>query len=402
MPKIADVRKEIATKQGSITKTESEIVKQKAAFKVIATAQQKAEADAKKEKDPTRKKAFEKESSTKRTEGEAKLKLIENLEKSIEKFEASITELEKSVEELEAGVAEFAQARLDYLAWWPGEKGKLDAAVGKVVLEAKAAEKALDETDQAVTAGNADLAGTKAAAAEAAAKRAKTQYDAVNSLIGGWQNKEWTKQRNLNAKDFGVDPADVAVHAGLAARAYATFKLGDAGRDDAQDALDDAEKAATEATTLAAAGEKNAAFYESLLAKMKTSLAVLTAGHVTTMGSLWGKTVTGEGAVIKKLAADITSQPTNAGLKTAGRKMAEQAKDFLPKTLAGTQREVAKINAFVNKEVAKVPPAFQRALKPQIDALRMEAMKAFSAQTAWETKYQKTLAAVQLLETALG
>lgn len=401
MPTIAEVLRRIQAKSRSVEKKEAEILRLEADLEEARTVRREARLAARGERDRVEKRAHGELAARKLVEAVTIRKKIAGLRQARQKARASLKALEARSSELREGVARFARASRDYLVWWRGAKSKLEVLVAKVEEDARGAETALAQAERAVDSGRGDVAHAMAEEARGEAAKARADCEALDELISGWQRKEWAGQADLSANSFGVEPADVAAHVPLASKVQETFAAADLAREEAQGLLCDAEKAAMEAETLAAAGARSPEFFARLLAQRKKTLHALITSYGIVRTTVWGATIDHEGARFSEIAASLRANGKDPSIRAGAARIAEQAFDLLPKALERSRREIEKIDRFVSREVANVPEPFRRTLKTQIEELRTEAMVVLSSQRKFETKYQKAQVALAALEAAL-
>ena len=420
---IREIEEKIKQKEAIIASGQKNFEKVDAECKSVATEKQKLEDEVKDAERSVKaagkdKKALA-EAKKKLTEAEKKLdacckkgmelhKKREMIEAAPEKAKENIVGLKKDLElakkklvqakkEVETGIVAYGKARSDYLDWFRGQEAKLNKMLKEADGYATDAKKALEDTEKAVDQGNAGPANTFALAAQTAADKAGQIFESVGTTIQEWHGV-WTKQRNLNVADYGLEAADVKVHAGVTAKVYETFKIGDEGRDHAKEAATAAAQAAAEAKALASVGAKNLVYYKGVVERAKKGQTTLIEHYNYTTSTLWGKVIAEEGGSLKKILTLVKSD-REKGLASA-LKAVEQGRQILPKTVSNARKEMKAIGDFLVNELKKIPEEFRRPLKSDTDKMRMDVLKIVQHLKAYDGKYETTMKVLQELEDA--
>jgi len=400
MAKISQIAADLDLKKKSIVKTRAALKTLEVDFKKIATEQQKAEAQAKSEKDLGKKKLAQDKSYKLRAEGEELLKKRPLLEKSLKELEKSELSLTEQLKTMTLGLAAFGKARSDYLEWFKGAKQELDGELSEGKKYLKAAEKHRDMTEKLLANGAKVKAAEEAGAAAKMAEFARASHKKVDDMVTSWGNKQWSAQRNLAPSEYGVEGADVKVHDTLTKKVYATFTLGDAGRGEANVTAEKTETAANEAEMILNAGDNVQAKFEQMIAQSKTLILKKIKDYDSIFGTTWGKIAIDEGARFRSEANMV--KPGEQLTIARALKVAEQARSAVPKMMVNAEIQVKLANEIATKERGRIPKSLQRSLKPQLDELGNLVIGMIRTHKENQAKFQKSMTALDGLEKTAG
>jgi len=398
MSVIKVLEKQLADKQKGYKKNAAELPKMESKRKAAARDREEMREAAEKERDKKKKDKMLKEVDKLTKEFERIAKMEKVMQGAVEKFEENIRELREKIVEAKAGQAAFGKARADYLQWFAREKPKLDKLLEAAVKGTQNATLLAQTAESDSKSGNVE--GAKAAARDAArnAQAVKAAADKAEALIGTWASV-WSKQRNLAPKDYGIDTEDTKKFDAITKQVYGTFKTGDAGRAKARECVSTANREAERANKMAEGGADNVDTFRAAMDDVIEAIGDAEKAYDKAFVGSWGGIVRAKGQRFKDEWNGLDR--SDPGKVNRVLKIAEQAAAALPNVIDRARTAVENANTISTRETKRVPRNFHRALKPQLDQIRMGTMKLVSQLKKDEALFDTTMGELSTLKRNL-